>query len=87
MNVIEIYTQDSCRFCSLAKELAVNNRYRFMTLDVKVRANRDALKKRMGRLPLETVPQIFIGPDYIGGFTDLEALHKSGVLATMGVKL
>ena len=31
-------------------------------------------------IPVSTVPQIIINEQYIGGYSDLEAMHKNGKL-------
>lgn len=81
MNEIEVYTSQNCPYCIKAKKLLqmlkleytehnVDNSFDEMCKDV---------GERFGR-PVSTVPQIIINGNYIGGYTDLEALYKSGGL-------
>lgn len=81
MNMIEIYTTETCPFCMKAKRLLkmldlnytehnVDNSFTQMTKD---------LSEKFGK-SISTVPQIIINNKYVGGYTDLEALHKSGKL-------
>lgn len=81
MNKIDIYTTSTCPFCIKAKKLLstlelnyiehnVDNSFNEMTRELSERFNKS----------IATVPQIIINEKYVGGFTDLEALYKSGKL-------
>ena len=82
MQTVEIYTSPLCGFCHAAKRLLTTKGVSFSELDV----SRDpALRQQMmsranGR---HTVPQIFIGPDHVGGCDDLFALERAGKLDTI----
>ncbi len=79
MQTVEIYTSPLCGFCHAAKRLLSTKGVSFSEIDV----SRDpALRQQMmsranGR---HTVPQIFIGPDHVGGCDDLFALERAGKL-------
>ena len=77
-NGITVYTTDYCPYCTSAKRLLSTLQLPFSEVDVTGDDGaRNALVERTGR---RTVPQIFIGSASVGGFTDLDALHKSGGL-------
>lgn len=81
MNKIEIYTTKLCPFCIKAKKLlsSLNLEY----IEHNVEDSFDDMCKRLGEQfgkTISTVPQIIINEQYIGGYTDLEALYKSGEL-------
>jgi glutaredoxin 3 len=78
------HAQDSCKYCTLAKELLKGNaiEYQEVKLDpesAEYAAQRDALIERTGQ---KTFPWVFVQDELIGGYTDLlnafnsSALHK-----------
>lgn len=78
---ITIYTKKSCQFCVKAKNLLENKGVDISTLEeIRVDLNQDALQEMMQKTNRRTVPQIWIGDRWIGGFDDLSALDKSGEL-------
>jgi len=79
MKAVTVYTTDYCGFCVAAKNLLKSKDIPFQEIDVtKDPALRQDLVKRSGQ---RTVPQIFIGDESIGGFTELKALSDRGELA------
>lgn len=65
-----------CPFCEKAKSLLQEKEIDFTFLEVKhSKENIDSLLKRLNKDSLKgmTVPQIFIGEDHIGGFTELKS--------------
>ena len=80
MKPVLVYTTDYCGYCVSAKALLNNKNIPFEEIDVsKDQALRLEIARRSGR---RTVPQIFIGDESIGGFTELKALSDSGQLAS-----
>jgi len=78
MKSITVYTTDYCGYCTAAKALLKSKGIPFQEIDVtKDPALRQEVMQRSGR---RTVPQIFIGDESIGGFTELRALDSSGEL-------
>ena len=68
----EIYTAQYCGWCQRAKALLRQQGHEFNELDVTDdRALQEQMIERTGK---KTVPQIFHGDDYIGGY---EALVQS----------
>lgn len=73
MERVTIFGRAGCGFCTRAKELCeikeLNHRY----IDIhKEGISKADLEKTVGK-PVETVPQIFIGQNHIGGYTEFEA--------------
>lgn len=81
MKKITIYTADYCGFCHAAKALLTRKGVPFDDIDVTHdAAARQEVAQRSGQ---STVPQIFIGAESIGGFTELQTLEISGELDEM----
>src|SRR4051812_16162054 len=80
MKKITVYTMQFCPYCDSAKRLLSAKGFPFD--EVKVAEDDDAtwlrLEKQTG---FKTMPQIFIGDKFIGGYTDLANLDKKGELA------
>jgi glutaredoxin 3 len=79
MQDIVIYTTPYCFFCRAAKDLLQGDGLAFKEIDV---SRDEALRKSMmaraqGK---RSVPQIFIGPEHIGGFQELYELKRAGRL-------
>jgi thioredoxin reductase (NADPH) len=76
-NVV-LYTKDYCGFCAQAKALLNSKGAEFTEIDVTHDADLQAeMMERSGR---QTVPQIFIDGQHVGGFDDLAALDATGGL-------
>ena len=81
-NTVEIYTKFGCPYCSRAKQLLSAKGQDFIEYDVTMGGPK---KSEMSvRAPnARTVPQIFIGDQYVGGSDDLHALDSAGKLDPM----
>ncbi|WP_281645973.1 GrxA family glutaredoxin [Parendozoicomonas sp. Alg238-R29] len=81
MKRITIFGRSGCGFCARAKEVCESKELEFRYIDVHEAGIGQAdLEKTIGR-KVETLPQIFHGQDYIGGYVELEAfLKKEGVI-------
>ena len=79
MKDVRIYTTQTCPFCIRAKDLLHQKGVAFEEVDV---TGDDAARERLVALAdgRKTVPQIFIGDQPIGGFSDLAALQLAGRL-------
>ena len=82
MKPVEIYTSPLCGYCHAAKRLLTGKGVSFTEFNVMMNpAKRQEMMQRAnGR---HTVPQIFIGPDHVGGYDDLAALERAGKLDPM----
>jgi glutaredoxin 3 len=79
---IVIYTTPFCSYCVSAKALLRRKGVEFTEIDVAGAPDRRA---EMGERAngLTTVPQIFIGTDYVGGCDELHALEGAGKLDSL----
>lgn len=84
MNNVVIYTSKTCPYCVKAKKLLqmLNLEYEEKNVDNDFEGMCEDLSLEFGK-QIQTVPQIIINGNYIGGYTDLEAFHKSGKLKTI----
>ncbi len=75
---IEIYTKSYCPYCKRAKALLNAKGLKYKEIEVSMSpALAQEAKKRSGR---NTVPQIFIDKQHIGGSDDLEEAAVNGSL-------
>ena len=81
---IVIFGRPGCPFCVRAKELAEklstdreDVKYRYIDIHEEG-ISREDLEKTVGK-PVETVPQIFIDQEHIGGYTEFEAYAKANL--------
>ena len=75
---VTLYRTSICPYCVMAARLLDKRgiAYEEISLDNKP-AERAALQERTQFL---TVPQIFVGQHFVGGYTDLAAIERSGEL-------
>lgn len=75
---VTIYRTKFCTYCDMAERLLDDLEVDYDEVDVTHDAElREELEERTG---MQTVPQIFIGDESIGGYDDLKALHDDGKL-------
>jgi glutaredoxin 3 len=76
---IEIYTKFLCPYCTRAKALLAKKGANFDEIDISTGGSRRAemVERSGGR---QTVPQVFINGQHIGGSDDLAALDRVGGL-------
>lgn len=78
MKDVIVYTKSYCPYCTKAKDLLKQKGVFFKEIDVEYD---DQAREEMIRLSRrQTVPQIFIGTQPIGGYEDLYRLNQSGEL-------
>jgi glutaredoxin 3 len=81
MSKVEIYTTNWCPYCHAAKALLDEKGVAYEEVDAQKPEVRMAMIQRAhGR---RTVPQIFIGNEHVGGYTDMAALDRAGKLDNM----
>ena len=69
MNQIKVYTRKRCPYCTSAKIWLKQKDYQFEEISLD---DKDVLREFVSHNPgLTTVPQIFIGTESIGGFSEL----------------
>ena len=74
-----MYTSNYCPYCINAEKLLESKGF---NIDKKIFIDRDSneLNKMIEITGKRTVPQIFIGEEYIGGFDELRKIDLSGDL-------
>jgi glutaredoxin len=69
-----IYSKSECQNCDKAKKLLEREEKIIFNCDQMLKHNRDDFIKSMElktRRPFKSFPVIFIGDDYLGGYTEL----------------
>ena len=69
MDQIKIYTKKRCPYCTSAKIWLTQKNYQFEEISLDDAEILKAFREKNPRL--RTVPQIFIGKESIGGFSEL----------------
>ena len=79
MKIISIYTSSLCNYCVAAKKILaeLNLNYNEINIDGNEKLRNKMIKLTDGR---KTVPQIFFDDKLIGGYDDLAAIHKKGLI-------
>ena len=79
MQKIVIYTGPMCNYCSAAKHLLNKKKVDYTEFDIGLDPSKlqEMQKRTQGA---KTIPQIFIGEIYVGGYTELKALEIQGKL-------
>lgn len=73
---VTVYVTNYCPYCNSAKRFLTSNGIEFETVDVTTDIERrNWLVETTG---LRTVPQIFVGETPVGGYTDMDAMHRRG---------
>ena len=76
---VEIYSTMFCGYCARAKSLFDKKGVDYVNIDViEDTSKRDEMVERSGGR--QTVPQIFINGEHIGGSDELHALDRAGGL-------
>lgn len=73
MERVTIFGRPGCGFCTRARQLCEQKELNYKYVDIHAEGISKAdLEKTVGK-PVETVPQIFIGQEHIGGYTEFAA--------------
>lgn len=75
---ITVYRTSVCAYCVMAARLLTKRGYAFT--EVWLDGKHEARQELEARTHWRTVPQIFVGDRFVGGYTDLAALDASGEL-------
>lgn len=83
MKTVTIYTTPTCPYCVAAKQLLTSKSINFDEISMYdiSSADRQALSAKTNGY--RTVPQIFIGETFVGGFDQLNALNNQAKLDEM----
>ena len=79
MRDIKLYTTNFCPFCTQAKRLLQTLSLPFTEISLE---GKDELRHKLSsdNEGWRTVPMIFLGEEFIGGFNELADLHRLGQL-------
>lgn len=80
MNPVVLYTKATCPYCISAKRLLDNKGVSYTEIDVYGMTDSQTEEVARKTNHYRTVPKIFIGETFIGGFSDLDALNRQGKL-------
>ena len=81
MSNITVYTTDPCSYCRQAKALLDKRGLEYEEINLaKDAEGRAQLAARTGMM---TFPQVIIGEQVVGGFTELHAADQSGRLSEL----
>lgn len=78
MQSITIYSTMNCPYCVAAKHLCVSKGFEYKEIDLT--NDFETLTKIKERTGMFTVPQIFIGEEFIGGYSEFKKLNDTGEL-------
>jgi len=77
-SAVKMFTTRFCPYCVAARRLLKQLGVDFE--DVAVDGNAELRREIMQTSGQRTVPQIWVGEQHIGGYTELAALHQQGGL-------
>jgi glutaredoxin 3 len=78
MSIVTVYTTDNCPFCTRAKQLLDTRGVQYEEINLeRDPSGRQQLVERTGMM---TFPQVIVGDEIIGGFTETLAADRSGRL-------
>jgi glutaredoxin 3 len=81
MAKVTLYSADWCPFCVRAKRLLEGKNIAFDEVNVDHEpGKREEMVAKTGH---KTIPMIFIGEKFIGGFSELSAMNEKGELDSM----
>jgi glutaredoxin 3 len=81
MSQVVLYGTRFCPFCTQARRLLTAKEIDFQ--DIPLDSNPELRAEIMERSSRNTVPQIWIGEEHIGGYTDLRQLDMQGELDSL----
>ena len=76
--MITLYTKDYCPFCVQAKTLLSSLGIPFTEVDIT--DDPDTMMSIAKKSGMRTVPQVFLGDECLGWYTDIAELHQKGEL-------
>jgi len=82
MKKVVIYTGPMCNYCSAAKHLLNKKKVDYTEFNIATApAKMQEMQERTKGA--RTIPQIFIGETYVGGYNELKALEVAGKLNSL----
>ena len=79
MKKVVVYSGPMCNYCSAAKHLLNKKKINYIEFDIGADPTKmqEMQEKTKGA---RTIPQIFVGDTYVGGYMELKSLEKQGEL-------
>ena len=81
MNKITVYTTEPCGYCRQAKALLDKRGLSFD--EINLARDADGRAELAARTGMMTFPQVIIGEELVGGFTELVSADRTGRLAEL----
>jgi glutaredoxin 3 len=81
MNKITVYTTEPCGYCRQAKALLDKRGLSFE--EINLARDADGRAELAARTGMMTFPQVIIGDELVGGFTELVSADRTGRLADL----
>lgn len=81
MQKVEMYTTAICPYCVRAKRLLESKGVNYQ--EIRIDGDLEQMRVMIERSRRQTVPQIFIGDQHVGGFDDMAKLEAYGTLDDM----
>ena len=82
MQKVVIYTGPMCNYCSAAKHILSKKKVDYTEFDIGL--DESKLQEMQERTKgARTIPQIFIGETYVGGYNELKVLEVAGKLNSL----
>ena len=82
MKKVIIYTGPMCNYCGAAKHLLSKKKVDYTEFNIATDpAKMKEMQEKTGGA--RTIPQIFIGETYVGGYDELKALEVAGKLNSL----
>ena len=82
MQKVVIYSGLMCNYCSAAKHLLSKKKVDYTEFDIAI--DQSKMQEMQERTKgARTIPQIFIGETYVGGYDELKALEVEGKLDSL----
>jgi glutaredoxin 3 len=78
MKPVIMYTKTICPYCIFAKKLLKSKDVPFEEINLEGKTKE--LQELAQKTGMRTVPQIFVGDHFVGGFDELSACNSSGEL-------
>ncbi len=80
MKKVVIYSRTVCPYCDMAKNLLTQKGVQYEEKNAESDEHVVKFMELAQKYSHMTVPMIFIGDEFVGGFDDLNALNNSGEL-------
>jgi glutaredoxin 3 len=79
MKAVTLYATPFCSYCALARRLLADKGVAFEEVDLSAEPERRAEMAGRAKGSL-SVPQLFVGDEHVGGFSELWELDRAGKL-------